>query len=369
MSNIPRTNTSPKKFLIGAGLLESLHEYVRDFGDNAFIISGGSMIERVKNTSLIALRQAGLQGSAVKFSKECSAAEIERLGALANARNANVIVGIGGGKALDAAKATAYYQKLPVILYPTVASSDAPCTSLAVLYTEKGEFDRYLYLPHNPDVVIADTAILAAAPAHFFSAGIGDALATYFESRACYRADGLNLVLKKPSRTGLGLSQLCYQLLSENVEAAMNAVRGKVVTSELEQTIEATIYLSGVGAESGGLAAAHAINNGMSIIDDLHDAQHGEKVAFGLLAQLVLEEAPDKELDEVIRIIKTAELPLTLQEMGLKNFVEAEWRQVAERACSEDDTMGNMPEKVTQDDVYRAIVAANNLAERYRVAH
>ncbi|MEG1688912.1 MAG: glycerol dehydrogenase, partial [Hafnia sp.] len=303
-----------------------------------------------------------------KFNYECTEVEIKRLGALAESQSANVIVGIGGGKTLDSAKAVAYYHKLPVILFPTIASTDAPCTALAVIYSEEGEFERYLFLPQNPDAVIADTSIIAAAPVRFFAAGVGDALATYFEARACYAADGVNLVLKKPSRTGLGLAQLCYELLSENVDAAMDAVRNKVSTPALEQTIEATIYLSGVGAEAGGLAAAHAVNNGMSAVPDLHRAQHGEKVVFGLLTQLVLENAPRTELDEVIRIIKVAGLPLTLQDMGLKNFVEAEWRKVAEIACAEGDTMGNMPMELTADDVYEAMVAANAMAERYKNA-
>lgn len=368
MNKTPRTVTSPKKFVIGRGLLQQMHDYVKDFGDNAFIISDEFILQRVNDEAIAGLEQAGLKGVSEKFNYECTEVEIKRLGALAEAQQANVIVGIGGGKTLDSAKAVAYYHKLPVILFPTIASTDAPCTALAVIYTEQGEFERYLFLPQNPDAVIADTSIIAAAPVRFFAAGVGDALATYFEARACYAADGVNLVLKKPSRTGLGLAQLCYQLLSENVDAAMDAVKNKVSTPALEQTIEATIYLSGVGAEAGGLAAAHAVNNGMSAVPDLHRAQHGEKVVFGLLTQLVLENAPRAEIDEVVRIIKVAGLPLTLQDMGLKTFVEAEWRKVAEIACADGDTMGNMPMELTVDDVYEAMVAANALAERYKNA-
>lgn len=368
MNKTPRTVTSPKKFVIGRGLLQQMHDYVKDFGDNAFIISDEFILQRVNDEAIAGLKQAGLKGASEKFNYECTEVEIKRLGALAEAQQANVIVGIGGGKTLDSAKAVAYYHKLPVILFPTIASTDAPCTALAVIYTEQGEFERYLFLPQNPDAVIADTSIIAAAPVRFFAAGVGDALATYFEARACYAADGVNLVLKKPSRTGLGLAQLCYQLLSENVDAAMDAVKNKVSTPALEQTIEATIYLSGVGAEAGGLAAAHAVNNGMSAVPDLHRAQHGEKVVFGLLTQLVLENAPRAEIDEVVRIIKVAGLPLTLQDMGLKTFVEAEWRKVAEIACADGDTMGNMLMELTVDDVYEAMVAANALAERYKNA-
>ncbi len=366
MSIVPRTVTSPKKFIIGKGLLAQMHDYVKDFGDNAFIISDEFILDRVQKEAVSALQTANIEAKAEKFNYECSEAEIKRLGALAEQQHANVIVGVGGGKTLDSAKAVAYYHKLPVVLYPTIASTDAPCTALAVIYSAEGEFERYLYLPQNPDAVIADTSILCAAPQRFFAAGIGDALATYFEARTCYAADGINLVLKKPSRTGLGLAELCYQLLRENVAAAMDAVKNKIVTPALEQTIEATIYLSGVGAEAGGLAAAHAVNNGMSAVPDLHRAQHGEKVVFGLLTQLVLENAPKAEVDEVIRIIKTAGLPLTLADMGLQNFVEQEWRTVAKIACAEGDTMGNMTMELSEDDVYQAMIAANAMAERYK---
>ncbi|MCE9790341.1 glycerol dehydrogenase [Shewanella indica] len=362
---VPRTVTSPKKFIIGKGLLSKMHEYVHDFGDNAFIIADEFILSRLEDEALTGLEQNGISNQLEKFNYECSEVEIQRLVALAEQAHANVIVGVGGGKTLDAAKAVAFHLKHPVVLYPTIASTDAPCTALSVIYTEAGEFERYLFLPQNPDAVIADTSIIAAAPARFFAAGIGDALATYFEARACYQADGVNLVLKKPSRTGLGLAQLCYQLLSENVAAAMDAVNNKIVTPALEQTIEATIYLSGVGAEAGGLAAAHAVNNGMSAVADLHGAQHGEKVVFGLLTQLVLENAPQSEVDNVVRIIKTAGLPLTLADMGLKHFREEEWRKVAEIACAEGDTMGNMPMAVSADDVYQAMIAANAMAERY----
>ncbi|BCV65971.1 glycerol dehydrogenase [Shewanella carassii] len=363
---VPRTVTSPKKFIIGKGLLAQMHEYVSDFGDNAFIIADEFILGRIEDEAQTELKLQGITSRVERFNYECCEAEIQRLASLAEQANTKVIVGVGGGKTLDTAKAVAFYRKLPVILYPTLASTDAPCTALSVIYTETGEFERYLFLPQNPDAVIADTSIIAAAPARFFAAGIGDALATYFEARACYQADGVNLVLKKPSRTGLGLAELCYQLLSENVAAAMDAVNNQIVTPALEQTIEATIYLSGVGAEAGGLAAAHAVNNGMSAVAELHGAQHGEKVVFGLLTQLVLENAPQNEIDNVIRIIKTAGLPLTLADMGLKHFREEEWRKVAEIACAEGDTMGNMPMAVNADDVYQAMIAANAMAERYR---
>ncbi len=68
--------------------------------------------------------------------------------------------------------------QIPVAIAPTIASTDAPCSALSVIYTDNGEFDRYLLLPNNPDRVIVDTNIVAGAPARLLAAGIGDALST-----------------------------------------------------------------------------------------------------------------------------------------------------------------------------------------------
>lgn len=364
-----RTVTSPKRFVIASDLLANLAEYIKHLGQNALIVCDEFILERVQNETLPKFASADLKGTAVKFNYECTQAEIDRLSGLSQDQQCDMIVGIGGGKTLDSAKATAYQLNLPVVIFPTIAATDAPCTALAVIYKESGEFDHYLFLPQNPDVVIADLSIIAAAPERFFSAGIGDALATYFEARACYQADGINLVLQRPSRTGLGLAQLCYQLLQENAVNAIEAVRQNLVTPALEQTVEATIYLSGVGAEAGGLAAAHAVSNGLGVIPELHGAQHGEKVGFGLMTQLVLENAPQSEWDEVLKIMHQANLPLTMKALGMQKFNEAQWRKVATLACDKDDTMGNMPMRVSEQDVYYAMLAADAIGQRYLRQH
>jgi len=366
MSYIHRSVSSPKKFIIGQHVIKDLHRYIKDFGDNAFLVVDEFFMDFIQNDISPCLSDNGIESTAEKFGGESSHKEIQRLKAISDAASCNVIVGIGGGKTLDSAKAVAYYSKKPVIIVPTIASTDAPCTALSVIYKENGEFEEYLFLPQNPDAVLADTAIIVKAPVRFFAAGVGDALATYFEARACVQSDGLNLILQKPTYTGLGLARMCYDVLNDNIEAAMDAVRSQVATPAFERTIEALIYLSGVGAESGGLAAAHAVNNGMSLVPDLHRTQHGEKVVFGLLTQLVLEGADKIEIDNVIRIIKTAGLPLTLKDFKVEKWDEAVWRRVAEMACAENDTMKNMPRSVNAEDVYNAMVAATSLAERYK---
>lgn len=95
---VPRTVTSPKKFIIGKGLLAQMHDYVKDFGDNAFIICDEFILSRVENEAVAGLDQNGISNHLEKFNYECSEAEIKRLGALAEQHHTNVIVGVGGEK-------------------------------------------------------------------------------------------------------------------------------------------------------------------------------------------------------------------------------------------------------------------------------
>ena len=363
---IVKSITAPMRFLLQRDLLANLGELIAPYGSTQHLICDPFITPLVRSKTEASFAQHKIKAHISEFGGECSDEEIKRHQDALAASGAQCVVGIGGGKTLDTAKAVAHYAKLPVVIVPTLASTDAPCTALSVIYNTDGSFNRYLFLPKNPDAVLADTLVLAQEPPRFFAAGVGDGLATYFEARTCYAAQGDNLVLLKPSLAGLGIARLCYETIRDYAAEAMQAVKAKAVTAAFENTVEATIYMSGVGAESGGLAAAHAIHNGMTAVPDLHGAQHGEKVAFGLLTQLVLEGAPRAEIEEVIRIVKAVELPLTLADLGLKKFDEAQWRKAAELSCAEGETIHNEPFKVTPEMVYDAIVTTDRLLQNYK---
>ena len=159
----------------------------------------------------------------------------------------------------------------------------------------------------------------------------------------------------------MALAELCYDTLLENGLTAALAVKEKVCTKAVENIIEANTYLSGIGFESGGLAGAHAIHNGLTAIEETHALYHGEKVAFGTLVQLVLENADSDELDEVIGFCKEVGLPVTLSELGIKDVNPEQIMEVARLACAPGDTIHNMPFDVTPDDVYAAIMGADAL--------
>jgi len=275
------------------------------------------------------------------------------------------VVGVGGGKTLDTAKAVAYYAKVPVIIAPTIASTDAPCSALSVIYTDTGEFESYLILPCNPNVVLVDTEIVAGAPVRLLAAGIGDAMATYFEARACYQSRATTMAGGESTEAAMSLARLCFDTLLAEGHKAMLAVQKKVVTEAVERVIEANTYLSGVGFESGGLAAAHAIHNGLTVIPDAHHFYHGEKVAFGTLVQLILENAPKAELDTVCALCTRVGLPITLAQLDIKEGIEDKLRAAAEAACAEGETIYAMPFKVTATKVYAAMIAADQYGQDF----
>lgn len=360
-----RAIISPSKYVQGSGVLTNFKDYVYKLGDSFLVISDAWFF----NQAIEKIGQ-GAKGSNIevvfeKFNSECSRVEIGRLVEIANKNNCNAIVGIGGGKTLDIAKATAYYAKMPVVIVPTIASTDAPCSSLSAIYTEKGVFDEYLVLSQSPNVVIVDTDIIAKAPARFLAAGMGDALSTYFEARACLRANGKTMAGYQTTKAAIALAELCYDiLLKDGVKAKISAEKG-VVTKALENIVEANIYLSGIGFESGGLAAAHAIHNGFTLLPEMNHIYHGEKVAFATIVQLVLENSPIEEIKEVISFCLSVGLPTTLEDMGIKVIKEEDIMKVAEASCAEGNSMSNIPFKVVPGDVYAAILAADTLGKQF----
>lgn len=357
---------SPERYIQGGGTIGELCKHLQSLGNAPFILVSQSGKARVEDKIVEGAKEFDTKLTFEVFNGECSRNEINRLVDAYKASKSDVIVGIGGGKTHDTAKAVAYYAKAPVVIVPTIAGTDAPCSALSVLYTDDGVFDEYLFLPNNPNIVLLDTDIISKAPVRLLVSGMGDALATYFEARACKNSDADNFIGGKSTVTSMALAKLCYDTLMEDGIKALKAAEAKVCTKALENIIEANTYLSGLGFESCGLAAAHAIHNGLTAIEDTHACYHGEKVAYGTLTQIVLENVPAEELEKVFNFCLDIGLPVTLADLGVKEIKMDEIMKVAELACAEGDTMGNMPFAVNAQMVCDALLATDKLGQYYK---
>ncbi len=223
-----------------------------------------------------------------------------------------------------------------------------------------------------------DTTVISQAPVRFLISGMGDALSTYFEARAnihsftkvnaglpCGYREGM-CGEAKGTKAAFALAELCYEtLLSDGVKAKI-ACEQKTVTPALENIIEANILLSGIGFESGGLAAAHAVHDGLTILEGTHKYLHGEKVAFGTIVQLVLENAPMEEITEVLGFCEEIGLPMCLADIGVESVTDEELEMVAEKACIPEESVYAMPFPITVGAVVAAIKTADALGAKYK---
>ena len=358
---------SPGKYIQGKGELSKLGEYISVYSNKAVLIIDGFIFDNYEEQIRQSCKIENLNIKYERFTGECSKVEIDRIINASNDMKDIVIVGIGGGKTLDTAKAVAYYTQSPVIIVPTMASTDAPCSALSVIYTQKGEFSEYLFLKSNPDMVIMDTDIIKNAPSRLLVSGMGDALATYFEARATANSNSNSIAGGKATKTAIALAKLCYETLLEDGYKAKQAVENHVCTKAVENIIEANTLLSGVGFESGGLAAAHAIHNGLTAIEQTHKYFHGEKVAFGTLVQLVLENESMEEINKVLEFCESVGLPITLSDIGISEIKEEEIMNVAKLSCDVNETIHNMPFEVDCEQVYAAILAADSLGKNFKI--
>lgn len=366
----------PTKYVQGQDELLNLGYFIKVFGDSALLIAHKDDIERVKDKLDSTAKRFGVTFVESNFKGECSREEVARLQELAKENKCACTIGLGGGKAIDTAKCVAQGDNL--IIVPTIAATDAPTSHSAVLYTPDGAFDDYAYFKQSPSVVLVDTTVIAKAPTRFLVSGMGDALSTYFEARAtassysnvnaglpCGYREGL-CGEAKGTNTALALAKLCYEtLINDGVKAKVSS-DCNLVTPALENIIETNILLSGLGFESGGLAAAHAIHDGLTILEGTHKYFHGEKVAFGTIAQLVLENAPKEEIEEVLEFCLQVGLPVCLEDIGVETITEEELKEVAEKACIKEESIYSMPFPINVDEVAAAIITADSIGKNYK---
>lgn len=342
---------APGKYIQGAGELKNLGEHIINYGKKALVIVSKNGKERLKS-SLEEIDQTAVELRFELFCGECTVEEVKRLTEIVKEENCEVIVGIGGGKILDTGKAIAHYLKKPVILCPTTASTNAPCSPVSVLYTPEGKFAEYLSLPMNPNLILVDTEEIVKAPIRLSVAGMGEVLATYYEGKA--RKSGM-------TEAAYAMAEQGYKILIEEGVKARIALEEGVCTKAVDKVIEANTLLSGMGFVSDETSGAHAIYNGFTMLDDSRKSYHGEKLAFSTIVWLVLENAPEEEIGEVVEFCLEVGLPVTLADLGMKRITDEKIEMIAEAAKGDNEAIG-----AGTKDIVAAIKAADGIGRYFK---
>ena len=365
LSSTTRAFGSPLRYVQGQGEFGRLPLYTAPYG-NACVIIDGFLYQDLNARLEKAYAESDAKFVSISFNGECCEEEVERIGKIARENGAAVIVGAGGGKTMDTAKICADEMGLPVIIAPSSASTDAPVSEIAVVYKPDGEYIGSRKMKKNADLVLVDTEIIVKAPRRLFVAGMGDALATWLEAQACECSDSPNYIGSgmRRCKAGMAIAKASWDILFEDGEKALMALDSGVVTEAFENVVEANTLLSGLGFLNTGLATAHGIHSGLTVLPETHKYLHGEKVAFGIVCQMVLENTPAETVDKVMRFMVAIGLPVTLADLG----VEATHEKVM--AIAEKTANGPLvhqePSFVSTERVYSAIIAADALGRKYK---
>lgn len=348
---LPAIFAAAGTYLQGPGVLATVGTHLARLGRRAVGVVDPVVRAQVEPALAAACGAEGIAWRDEPFPGECTEATVDGLMKTVQPWNPEMVIAAGGGKALDTGKLLAEGLRVPSVMVPTIAATDAPTSRVAVLYTAEHAQLRAVRLRANPGLVVVDTEIIARAPVRFLVAGMGDAIATWPEARTCAATGGRTPVGGRSSRAALALAELCYRTVLEHGRQARKDVATGRVSDAVEAVVEANTLLSGLGFESGGLAAAHSLYAGLSLLPAGSGYLHGEKVAFGVIVQTILESWPPAERQELLDFSRDVGLPVTLREVGLGQATTEDLRRAAEVACRPGSHMHNLRRPISVEEL------------------
>ena len=357
---------SIQRYIQGPGELKNVFEYGRKYGTHFLFFVDSGVFDIIQDLVESIEDRCGCSFTLHSFYGECCQENVDLLTDVARQSDCDLVLGVGGGKILDTVKLVADAVDLPRIIVPTSASSDAPAADWAAVYDTKGIFVCAHATKRCTELVLVDSEIIARAPARLFASGIADALATWYEALANERAMTPNCIGRGYTRSlaGMAIAREGHDILMRDGLQAYEAVKAKLLTPAVENVIEANTLLSGLGFLNAGCACAHGICNGISTLEAADAFLHGEKVAFGLVGQLVLENAPQEELFKIMAFLDSLDLPITLEQFNVA-CTEENLDVIVDYMMNGSLLIHREPIPVTADMVRNVILAANHFGHQY----
>jgi glycerol dehydrogenase len=350
-------SVAPAKVIRGSQILTQATDAIARLGSRPLIVAGERTLAVTQESLQPLLKHQRLHIAQAFYAPDCSEASLKALHKAAKEHKADVIIGIGGGKALDTAKLIAHQLELPVVTIPTSAATCAAWTALSNVYSDEGAFLYDVALANCPDLLILDYDLIKTAPQRTLVAGIGDAIAKWYEASVSSGHSEQTLIIAAVQQARV-LRDILFQ---------KSATAVKEPGSEAwQQVVDATVLLAGVIGGLGGAqcrtVAAHAVHNGLTHISK-SGSIHGEKVAYGILVQLRLEEmVQGNQLaaaarQQLLKFYAEIGLPQKLGDLGLGNITLNELQKAAEIALSPDSDIHRLPFKVAVEQLMAAMVS------------
>lgn len=349
-------------YSIGENAYEEAASVCRIYGSRALLLGGEKALKAGEKRLIEALKRSGQDVEIIHtavFGSDCTYANIRKWAEYAKEQNADMIFGMGGGKALDTAKGAAYEAGIPVFTFPTIAATCAGTTALSVVYKEDGNFDSFYFYERPAHHCFIDLTVIAQAPSRYLQAGMGDTIGKYFECHFAARGDRL----LHGSALGREISNMCYAPLREYGVQAYRDCKKHLVTTALEQAVLANIVSTGLVSlmvlDDYNCAVAHSVYYGLVLLPGFEEKYlHGNVVAYGVLVQL----AVDGKMEEAVTLkafLRELEIPTTLGEMEVS--LDREYLKAVLADIVTEPDMDHIPYPVTEDMIYRAMEEVESL--------
>lgn len=349
---------APGHYQIGVGVLDELERLLADLKvERIHIVSG----KKAWHAVYPYLPEKIMQKTNSNFTYiegDCTLHIVEEIASQLTFNSTDAIIGIGGGTALDIAKASAVSAGIKSILIPTIASTCAAWTPLSVFYDEDGTFTHYTEFPLANTLVLVEPTIIAKSPLCYLKAGIGDTLAKFYEADALIDSFYKNSELPVWLQVSQFSAAICKDVLLKHGKSALDAVSAGTVSDELVSVIEAIIMTGGMvggfGGKAGRVAGAHSIHNGLTEAQEVKDFLHGELVAYGTLIQLAIEEKDD-EILKLIDYYHEVGLPIKLKNLAIDLNNQPLLNRIIKKAILPQESIHFMSKEITEETLLNAI--------------
>lgn len=349
---------APSRVIRGSNILSRLGAAIVPLGQRPLLVGGDRTLAAVQPFLQSLWDDPALQVAQASYGGDCSDANLAHLHQAVATHQADMIVGIGGGKALDAAKLLAHQCECPVVTIPTSAATCAAWTALSNVYSDQGAFAYDVTLCRCPDLLILDYDLIQTASQRTLVAGIGDGLAKWYEASVSSGHSDRTLMVAAVQQ-----ARVLRDLLLQKSIAALQTPGSEVWRDVVDATVLLAGMIGGLGGAQCRTVAAHAVHNGLTHLLQSHGTLHGEKVAYGILVQLRLEEMVQGNLlaatarQQLLKFYDEIGLPRSLTALGLSQITLAELQHSADVACAKNSDIHRLPFEVTPTQLMAAMVS------------